>query len=397
MDLEEIKEEQEMEKELENKVEKPKTMNQKMKAGFIVMLILVSMIGGYFIINKINLMIGAKKNPIVVATDPTKTDPNQKPPVIDPNTSTDPITEPKTTGRVLYKIGTEEITDTVLAGELKKIKPPDFDQRMQGAPDKDKQVYLSQMEADALKNVVNQIYFKLYLKDQKISITQADLDKTRADLIDMMKKIHEQQNTGTPFDLDARLSQYGITQDVFKEDIYNQSVYRIATAPFIEKITATEKEAKDFFAKHPELYNEPAKADLKHILLMSEAEADAVMLELKQGADFATLAKSKSKDPQAQTNGGSIGFIANDKTKVPSEILKVIFAPNVPLNTPLKINVETQWYVMVVGSIQPPVIKSYTEMVDKAMYDVKEEKRKAALDEFLKKLEAKYGKPIAQK
>ena len=405
MDLDKKEEVVEQEKEveqvveIENQSEGKQNVYKKSKIGLLVLLIIASMIGGYSLINKINLMIVAKNNQGTVAVDPTNTNPNQKPPDNtnpDPSSTSDPLKNPTPTGKVIYKIGTESITDTNLAEELNKIIPPDFETRMTGIPEKDQKVYRDQFQTDALKNLFNLTYIKLYIKDQKINITDADLAKTRKDLTDMMQKIHESQNTGKPFNLEERLRQYNIDAKTFTQDIYNQTVYRIATTPFLDKITATEQEAKDFFKKHPELYNEPAKADLKHILLTSEAEADAVIAELNKGADFTTLAKAKSKDPQVQSNGGALGWISNDRARVPSEILNVIFAPQVKINTPLKIMVDTQWYVMIVSGIQNEVVKSYTELTDKAMYDVKEEKRKIALEDFLKKLETKYGKPVPQ-
>jgi peptidyl-prolyl cis-trans isomerase C len=46
----------------------------------------------------------------------------------------------------------------------------------------------------------------------------------------------------------------------------------------------------------------------RHILLEDEAGARAVIDELGKGADFAELAKSRSKDPSAQQNGGDLGY-----------------------------------------------------------------------------------------
>src|ERR1700735_3566172 len=50
----------------------------------------------------------------------------------------------------------------------------------------------------------------------------------------------------------------------------------------------------------------------RHILVPTEEEAKAILAQLKAGADFATLAKEKSKDPGA-AEGGDLGYFTKDQ------------------------------------------------------------------------------------
>src|ERR1700755_2406446 len=50
----------------------------------------------------------------------------------------------------------------------------------------------------------------------------------------------------------------------------------------------------------------------RHILVETEDEAKAIEAELKKGADFAELAKKKSKDPGA-ADGGDLGFFTHEQ------------------------------------------------------------------------------------
>jgi peptidyl-prolyl cis-trans isomerase C len=50
----------------------------------------------------------------------------------------------------------------------------------------------------------------------------------------------------------------------------------------------------------------------RHILVASEDEAKAVLAELKKGADFAALAKEKSKDPGG-SEGGDLGYFSKEQ------------------------------------------------------------------------------------
>ena len=51
----------------------------------------------------------------------------------------------------------------------------------------------------------------------------------------------------------------------------------------------------------------------RHILVPSEAEAKAILVEIKKGTDFAEMAKQKSKDPGAAAEGGDLGYFTKDQ------------------------------------------------------------------------------------
>ena len=51
----------------------------------------------------------------------------------------------------------------------------------------------------------------------------------------------------------------------------------------------------------------------RHILVATEDEAKAILVQLKGGADFVTLAKEKSKDPGAAAQGGDLGYFTKDQ------------------------------------------------------------------------------------
>jgi len=58
----------------------------------------------------------------------------------------------------------------------------------------------------------------------------------------------------------------------------------------------------------------PAEEEVRarHILVPTEDEAKAILAQLKKGADFATLAKEKSKDPSA-ADGGDLGYFTREQ------------------------------------------------------------------------------------
>ena len=80
---------------------------------------------------------------------------------------------------------------------------------------------------------------------------------------------------------------------------------------------ALEALALTHYKANPQRFNLPAETAASHILIKKEtpdakAKAEAILAELKRGADFAKLAREKSEDGNAQ-EGGSLGYFTSGK------------------------------------------------------------------------------------
>ncbi|HLX14576.1 MAG TPA: peptidylprolyl isomerase [Bradyrhizobium sp.] len=87
----------------------------------------------------------------------------------------------------------------------------------------------------------------------------------------------------------------------------------------MDNLLASEGKAATTEEAMRKVYDEAAKqiegeqeVHARHILVETEDEAKAIAAELKKGADFAELAKKKSKDPGA-SDGGDLGFFTKDQ------------------------------------------------------------------------------------
>jgi peptidyl-prolyl cis-trans isomerase C len=87
----------------------------------------------------------------------------------------------------------------------------------------------------------------------------------------------------------------------------------------MDNLLATEGKAATTDEAMKKVYDDASKqitgeqeVHARHILVETEDEAKAVEEELKKGADFAELAKKKSKDPGA-SDGGDLGFFTKDQ------------------------------------------------------------------------------------
>jgi peptidyl-prolyl cis-trans isomerase C len=138
----------------------------------------------------------------------------------------------------------------------------------------------------------------------------------------------------------------------------------------------------------------------RHILVESEDEAKALLEQLKNGADFATLAKEKSKDPGA-AEGGDLGYFTKDQM-VP-EFADVAFKmyPG-QLSNPVK--TQFGWHVIKVEdrrTKQPPEFDKVKDQIEaflarKAQTDFITKLRQSAKVDRLDK-PAEQNKPAEQK
>jgi peptidyl-prolyl cis-trans isomerase C len=127
----------------------------------------------------------------------------------------------------------------------------------------------------------------------------------------------------------------------------------------------------------------------RHILVPTEEEAKAILAQLKAGADVATLAKEKSKDPGA-AEGGDLGYFTREQM-VP-EFAEVAFKLGKgQLSDPVK--TQFGWHIIKVEDkrIRPtptfeqvkPQIENY--VAHRAQAELVENLRKAATVERLDK------------
>src|SRR6185437_6739101 len=89
------------------------------------------------------------------------------------------------------------------------------------------------------------------------------------------------------------------------------------------KAATTDEAMKKVYEEASKQITGEMEVHARHILVETEDEAKAIEEELKKGADFAELAKKKSKDPGA-SDGGDLGFFT--KEQMVPEFSTVAFA-----------------------------------------------------------------------
>lgn len=141
--------------------------------------------------------------------------------------------------------------------------------------------------------------------------------------------------------------------------------------------TASEADIEDWYAQHKADYVQPQRNRYSIIQLKNEADAQAVLEQLKQGADFAALAKEKSADPISARQGGDMGWL--EPATTPDELKNANLTSKGQLSGVVKSSVG--FLIVRLDDIQPEQVKPLAEIHDAIAEKVKQEK---ALDAYYK-------------
>jgi foldase protein PrsA len=165
------------------------------------------------------------------------------------------------------------------------ISKAEFDKRLESSPTA-KQV---------LTQLVQQALIDQYGKDQKINISQADIDKKEAEI----------KAKYPPGQFESILKQQGLSEADVQAILRQQLIIEKAVAPMVH---VTDSDVQAYFDKNHATLDKPAQVRARHILVADQKTADMIEGKLKGGGNFADLAKQYSTDPASKDKGGELGF-----------------------------------------------------------------------------------------
>jgi peptidyl-prolyl cis-trans isomerase C len=132
-----------------------------------------------------------------------------------------------------------------------------------------------------------------------------------------------------------RIEEGGFTEKTYREDIKQQvSVRQLVAEGLAEETAVSDEDVEDFYNSNSELMGAPIEVHARHILISPEstsladhqaakAEADSILAEIREGADFIELATKRSEGPSA-VKGGDLGYFGPGDMVPPFE--KAAFA-----------------------------------------------------------------------
>jgi peptidyl-prolyl cis-trans isomerase C len=184
----------------------------------------------------------------------------------------------------------------------------------------------------------------------------------------------------------------GLTQKESVQDQLDQARMGVLVAALFEDFIAKEGVAKDELkSAYEQVKTQYAGKEyhVEHILVEKEADAKAIIAQLKAGGSFAEIAKTKSKDPGSAPKGGDLGWVS-ENALVP-EFSQAMVKMNKGQISDKPVKSQFGWHIIKVDDVREVQTPSMEEIKDelKKMIASDEAWQKAKFAELMKKLRSK--------
>jgi parvulin-like peptidyl-prolyl isomerase len=178
---------------------------------------------------------------------------------------------------------------------------------------------------DGKKQVIDNFIREVLLAEEadkeKMEIEDGEVDRAVDSQIQNMKK-----NFPTEQEFDDSLKSEGISLDDLKQDVHDKMERQIkATHVLRDKqmnlpgsVIVTDTDAQNYYDQHPNDYERvkfsiillrvSPRASAKEVKDV-QVQAEAILKQVRSGADFAALAKKDSEDPGSAADGGDVGTV----------------------------------------------------------------------------------------
>ncbi|GGF84884.1 hypothetical protein GCM10010912_32640 [Paenibacillus albidus] len=151
-----------------------------------------------------------------------------------------------------------------------------------------------------LQSLITETLVSQEAKKANVTVTDADINQELEDL---------RTQFGGEEAFQAALAQSGMTVDDLKKQMPLQVELRKILEP---QVKLTDEDIQKYYDENKATFNTPEQVRASHILVATKEEADAILKQLKDGADFAKLASEKSTDTASKANGGDLNFFAKE-------------------------------------------------------------------------------------
>ena len=245
---------------------------------------------------------------------------------------------------------------------------------------------MAKLKKDILEGLIEREV--LYQESQKAGIKIAD-QKVNDQLAGIKKRFPNEE------EFKKALASMGLTEEEVRAQIQRGLAIReLIDQKVASKIAITDEETNAYYTGNPQLFKQPEKVKASHILIKVEPTADdtkkaeaskkieEIQQKLKEGGDFAELAKEYSEGPSS-AKGGDLGYFQRGQMVKPFEDTAFSMKAN-----EVSGRVETRfgYHLIKVYDKKPEQTLAYADVKDKIAQRLKQEKVEKDATQYVENL-----------
>ncbi|MCL1849664.1 MAG: peptidyl-prolyl cis-trans isomerase, partial [Clostridiales bacterium] len=188
------------------------------------------------------------------------------------------------------------------------------------------------------------------------------------------------------------MESWGFTEVSLLNYLREQMTIEMLYEEMTKEINEPDITPEEFYNSRPEEFRLEETRSVRHILVDEQWEAEGIIAELSNGADFGELVAEKSTDPGAVYNGGAYGpFDAYGRMSDGSGFIEEFVIASFALDevgdvTQLPVASQFGYHIIVLDEIIPPHTIPFSEVRDMLAYQLLLEAREDYFDLFYREL-----------
>jgi parvulin-like peptidyl-prolyl isomerase len=205
-------------------------------------------------------------------------------------------------------------------------------------------------------------------------------------------QIKKQYFKGSESSYQKQLKAQGLTEPQLRLDLHAQILSEKLYNAVTGKIKVTDAEIKTYYDANKTQYGTAASRDVRHILVNNKKLADQLETQLKNGGNFAALAKKYSKDPGSAKTGGKLTIT---KGQTVPEFDKAAFALTTNEISP-PVHTQYGWHIIqALSAVKPAKTTPLASVKTQISQQLLQSKRTAAMTKWLDDVKKSFAKQIS--
>ncbi|MCM1565065.1 MAG: peptidylprolyl isomerase [Dehalobacter sp. 4CP] len=265
------------------------------------------------------------------------------------------------------KVNKQSIPMTTYEEKLNASKTYYEKQGMDFSTDEGK-ASLESIKSSVLENIIMTELIRQEVEKNKWDTTNPEVTK----------KIDELKSTLTNQDYASFLKEQAMTE----EEVANFYAFSYYVG---KDVTVSDQEVQQYFESHySDFGGQDEQVKASHVLVATEAEANKVIQEYKDGKDFSELAKEYSTDTGSKDSGGDLGYFSHGE--MVTEFEEAAFSQKVGTISEAPVKTKYGYHVILVEDHKEAVVPDFEKVKASVQEDALENAKNLKVSSYYSEL-----------